>query len=159
MAYLCRGKECGISFSTTFNRNKNEKAKGHWSEKKNIVIEFDKVSRLSVCPTPGCSTTSQYRSNIVKHLKSCYGLNIQGKAAASNKICSEFVKKSNRVKHLKQCHSDPDDDVIMSGLVLDGENELPTIVLILPEQITEIEFDNEQMATENAEIVERLGRL
>ena len=51
---------------------------------------------------------------------------------------------------MKQCHSDPDDGVAMSDIVLNDENELPTIVLILPEQLSEIEADNEQMATENA---------
>ena len=139
MVYFCLGKECGKSFSTTFNRNKHEKAKGHWSEKKNTVIEFNKESRLFVCPTAGCSTTSQYRSNIVKHLKSCYDLNIQQKVPASNKICpvctKEFAKKSNRERHLKQCHSDPDDDdVAMLDVALGDENELSTLVPILPKK-------------------------
>ena len=65
MVYLCRGKECGKSFPTTFNRNKHEKTKGHWSEMKITVIKCNKESRLFVCPTAGCSTTSQSRSNIV----------------------------------------------------------------------------------------------
>ena len=54
----------------------------------------------------------------------------------------EFVKKSNKDRHLKQCHSDFDDDVAMSDIVLDGENELSAMLPILPEQITEIEVDN-----------------
>ena len=150
MVYLCCGKKCGKSFSTTFNRNKHEKVKGLWPEKKDTVIEFNKESRLFVCPTTGYSTTSQYRSNIVEHLKSCYDLNIQRKAAACPVYKKGFVKKPNKDMHLKQCHSDPDDGVAMSDIVLNDENELPTIVLILPEQISEIEADNEQMATENA---------
>ena len=120
MVYLCRGKECGKSFSITFNRNKHEKAKGHWSEKKNTVIEFHKESRLFVYTTAGCSKTCQYRTNIVIHLNSCHDLNIQRKSCP---VCKkEFVKKWNRDRHLKQCHSDPDDHATMPDIVLDDEN-------------------------------------
>lgn len=64
-------------------------------KRKPPLSSLAKESRLFVCPTAGCSKTSQCKS-----LKSCYDANIQRKAAASNKICpvckKELVKKPNR---------------------------------------------------------------
>ena len=47
--------------------------------------------------------------NIVKHLKSCYSVNIRKKSVAQNKICDicgkEFAQKSNRDRHVTDFHS------------------------------------------------------
>ena len=128
MVFYCRGKDYGKIFSTTTNRNKYEKPKGHWFEKK-CIIEFDSNLSLFVCPSAGCNTTSKYKCNITKHLKSCYAINKQRDSIANNKICpdcgKEFLKKSNRDRHFKQFHSEkvvqPDDE---------EDDELPTMVVI-----------------------------
>ena len=110
MVYPCRNKDCGRSFSTVFNRNKHEKLKRHWLNKKNNVIEFKKELSLFICPTAASGTTSKYKNNIVKHLKSCFAINRQHNSVADNKICpackKEFIKKSNRDRHLKQFHAE-----------------------------------------------------
>ena len=145
MTYPCRGNDCHKSFSTSYNRNKHEKAKGHWSENKKTSIEFNEETSLFICPTAGCSTTSKYKSNIVKHLKSCYAVNRQRNSVAQKKICTvcgkEFAKKSNRDRHFKQFHSENDNDNATEAIVVD---ELPTMATIFSpdEQITEVPLDD-----------------
>ena len=100
MEYHCRGN-CGKSFASISSRNKHEQKKEHFNEKmSNHEINFDKESKLYLCSSTGCETTSKYRHNIVKHLKSSKVLNKRRKSVANNKICQvcgkEFVKKSNR---------------------------------------------------------------
>ena len=137
MVFYCRGKDCGKFFSTTTNRNKHEKSKGHWSEKK-CIIEFDGNLSLLVCPSAGCNTTSKYKCNIKKHLKSCYAINKQRDSIANNKICpdcgKEFLKKSNRDRHFKQFHSEkvvqPDDE---------ENDELPAMIVIPNEAVLTID--------------------
>ena len=137
MVFYCRGKDCGKSFSTTTNRNKHEKSKGHWPEKK-CIIDFDSNLSLFVCPSAGCNTTSKYKCNIKKHLKSCYAINKQRDSIVNNKICpdceKEFLKKSNRDRHFKQFHSEkvvqPDDE---------ENDELPTMIVIPNEAVLTID--------------------
>ena len=125
MVFYCRGKDCGKSFSTTTNRNKHEKSKGHWSEKK-YITEFDSNLSLFVCPSAGCNFTSKYKCNITKHLKSFYDINKQRDSIANNKICpdcgKEFLKKLNRDR---QFYSEkvvqPDDE---------EDDELATMVVV-----------------------------
>ena len=132
-----RSKDCGKRFSTTTNRNKYEKSKGHWSEKKRI-IEFDSNLSLFVCPSAGCNTTSKYKCTIKKHLKSCYAINKQRDSIVNNKICpdceKEFLKKLNRDSHFKKFHSEnvvqPDDE---------ENDELPTIIVIPNEAVLTID--------------------
>ena len=52
--FYCRGIKIVVVklFSTTTNRNKHEKPKEHWSEKK-CIIEFDSNLYLFVCPSAG----------------------------------------------------------------------------------------------------------
>ena len=129
MVYPCRNKDCGRSFSTVFNRNKHEKLKGHWLQKKNNVIEFNKDLYLCICPTARCNTTSKYKNNIEEHLKSCFAINRQRNSVADNKICpvckKEFIKKSNRERHLKQFHAEKN----VSGDIV-TEDVRPTMVPI-----------------------------
>ena len=130
MVFYCRGKDCGKSFSTTTNRNKHEKSKGHWSEKK-YITEFDSNLSLFVCPSAGCNFTSKYKCNITKHLKSFYDINKQRDSIANNKICpdcgKEFLKKLNRDR---QFYSEkvvqPDDE---------EDEELATMVVVPNEAI------------------------
>ena len=137
MVFYCRGKDYGKFFSTTTNRNKYEKPKGHWFEKK-CIIEFDSNLSLFVCPSAGCNTTSKYKCNIKKHLKSGYAINKQRDSIDNNKICpdcgKEFFKKSNRDRHFKQFHSEkvvqPDDE---------EDDEPPTMVVIHNEVVLTID--------------------
>ena len=126
MVFYCRGKDCGKSFSTTTNRNKHEKSKGHWSKKKSI-IEFDSDISLFVCPSAGCNTTSKYKCNIKKHLESCHAINKQKDSVANNKICpdcgKEFIKKSNRDRHFKQFHSEKVEEHAVLPTMVDIPNE------------------------------------
>ena len=130
MVFYCRGKDCGKSFSTTTNRNKHEKSKGHWSEKK-YITEYDSNLSLFVCPSAGCNFTSKYKCNITKHLKSFYDINKQRDSIANNKICpdcgKEFLKKLNRDR---QFYSEkvvqPDDE---------EDDELATMVVVPNEAI------------------------
>ena len=134
MVFYCRGKDCGKSFSTTTNRNKHEKSKGHWSEKK-YITEFDSNLSLFVCPSAGCNFTSKYKCNITKHLKSFYDINKQRDSIANNKICpdcgKEFLKKLNRDR---QFYSEkvvqPDDE---------EDDELATMVVVPNEAILTID--------------------
>ena len=90
------------------------------------IIEFDSNLSLFVCPSAGCNTTSKYRCNIKKHLKSCYAINKQRDSIANNKICpdcgKEFLKKLNRDR---QFYSEkvvqPDDE---------EDDELATMVVV-----------------------------
>ena len=134
MVFYCRGEDCGKSFSTTTNRNKHEKSKGHWSEKK-YITEFDSNLSLFVCPSAGCNFTSKYKCNITKHLKSFYDINKQRDSIANNKICpdcgKEFLKKLNRDR---QFYSEkvvqPDDE---------EDDELATMVVVPNEAILTID--------------------
>ena len=101
------------------------------------IIEFDSNLSLFVCPSAGCNTTSKYRCNIKKHLKSCYAINKQRDSIANNKICpdcgKEFLKKSNRDRHFKQFHSekivqpdDEEDDELTTTVVIPNEAVLTT---------------------------------
>ena len=126
MVFYCRGKDCRKSFSTTTNRNKHEKSKGHWPKKKS-VIEFDSDLSLFVCPSAGCNTTSKYKYNIKKHLKSCYAINKQKDSVANNKICpdcgKEFLKKSKRDRHFKQFHPEKVEEHAVLPTMVDIPNE------------------------------------
>ena len=118
MVFSCRGKDCGKSFSTTTNR----------------IIEFDSNLSLFICPSAGCNTTSKYKCNINKHLKSCCAINKQRASIANNKICpdcgKEILKKTNRDRHFKQFHSEK---VVQSDD--EEDEELPTMVAIPNEAV------------------------
>ena len=122
MVFSCRGKDCGKSFSTTTNR----------------IIEFDSNLSLFICPSAGCNTTSKYKCNINKHLKSCCAINKQRASIANNKICpdcgKEILKKTNRDRHFKQFHSEK---VVQSDD--EEDEELPTMVAIPNEAVLTID--------------------
>ena len=79
----------------------------------------------------GCITSAKYKYNIVKHLKSCYSVNIRKKSVAQNKICDicgkEFAQKSNRDRHVNDFHSTnvAEFDIDESGIP--EFEELPTM--------------------------------
>ena len=100
MAFPCRNENCDKEFSTKFNRNKHERIKRYAPENVSSLGEIlsDDSSRLFKCPTIHWTTTSKYKHNIIKHLKSCYIVNKNKKAAGDNRICSicnkVFAKKN-----------------------------------------------------------------
>ncbi len=124
MAFSCREKSCGRSFSTKSSRNKHERLKGHQFETK-TDIKFNENLSVFECPTRGCSTTSKYKYNIEKHLKSCYCIRKQRKQAEKNKLCSvcgmRFNKKSNRDRHFRNFHD-------FHSESMDFSNQLPTMI-------------------------------
>ena len=93
---------------------------------------------MFVCPSAGCNTTSKYKCNITKHLKSFYDINKQRDSIANNKICpdcgKEFLKKLNRDRHFKQFYSEkvvqPDNE---------EDDELATMVVVPNEAILTID--------------------
>ena len=103
-----RSSHFNKSFSTTTNRNKHERAKGHGPKDNTRSIPFDTAKRVYMCPTDNCTTSSKYKHNILKHLKSCDSIRKRKIQHASNKTCKfcgkEFVKKSNRQRHELQFH-------------------------------------------------------
>ena len=64
--------------------------------------------RLYTCPTCNCKTSSKYKYNDVKHLKSCCEISKKKKSLADNKVCDvckkTFAKQSNRDRHIRQFH-------------------------------------------------------
>ena len=103
---------------------KNRKDTG---PRKKSITEFDSDLSLFVCPSAGCNTTSKYKCNIKKHLKSCYAINKQKDSVANNKICpdcgEEFLKKSNRDRHFKQFHSEKVEEHGVLPTMVDIPNE------------------------------------
>ena len=95
--------------------------------RKKSINEFDSDLSLFVCPSAGCNTTSKYKYNIKKHLKSCYAINKQKDSVANNKICpdcgKEFLKKSNRDRHFKQFHSEKVEEHGVLPTMVDIPNE------------------------------------
>ena len=62
---------------------------------------------MYTCPTLNCKTSSKYKYNIVKHLKSCYKISKKKKRYAK-KVCDvrkkTFAKKFNRDIYIRQFH-------------------------------------------------------
>ena len=92
MAFVCCDESCKISFSTRINGKKHEKLKGHAPETSNREIPRDEKSGLFKCLTTDCATTSKYKYNIIKHLKSSRKVNKNKKGANKNKICTFYSK-------------------------------------------------------------------
>ena len=91
MDFTCRGQNCQKRFSSAGNRNKHERAKEHGPDNKIIRstnISFDEETKMFKCPTDGCITSSKYKHNIVKHLKSCCRVNMHKISNAKNKTFS-----------------------------------------------------------------------
>ena len=111
MRFPCRDESCGKSFSTKFNRNKHERATGHFQEEQERSVReipFDESKKLYMCPTDDCKTSSKFKHNIIRHLKLCYRVNNDRKLNEENKICNIcnklFPKKSNRDRHMNTVH-------------------------------------------------------
>ena len=111
MRFVCRNQTCQKQFSTKFNRNKHERIKGHFEESKQATckVPHDPSTNLYSCPRIDCKTTSKYKQNILKHLKSCSQVNLNKATAKENRtcgICKTFAKKSNRDRHIQSVHHD-----------------------------------------------------
>ena len=111
MVFRCRNEKCERSFSTISNRNKHERLKNHGPHSED-KIEIPFFNDAFHCPIDGCDTKSNYKHNILKHLKKCIDLKMKRSIVANNKacpICSKvFAQKSNRERHFKNVHSQQD---------------------------------------------------
>lgn len=158
MVFLCREESCKKPFSTKFNRNKHERSKKHFQEDAKTIreIPFDRSTKLFSCPTIDCTTTSKYKDNVVKHLKSCYKVNMNKKAATDNKTChickKDFLKKSNRDRHVKNFHSNQassdknlNEDFDLPTMAYDvQEDERPTFLDLNRQEPSYLEEQDEQ---------------
>lgn len=122
MVFQCRDKNCIQSFSTTYNRNKHERNKGHapqlQDQPKIICIE-----NLYHCPTNGCTIKSKYKANIVKHLKVCVESEKKREKNKTCTICGKvFVQKSNRDRHIQNTHRSLQDDVEEEDVIEDTDD-------------------------------------
>ena len=146
MAFPCRNETCSKQFSTKFNRNKHERIKGHFQEKKGShKIPFDETKQLNTCPTENCTTSSKYKHNITKNIKSCNVTNNNKKVAHDNKTCNicnkTFLKKSNRDHLIKNVHEalspdkgDTADDILLPSMAFD-DIVLPSMALAITEMV------------------------
>ena len=64
MAVPCRSNRCQKRFSTTINRNKHEKKKGHGAKDQTRAIQYDTEKNLFLCPSTHCKTSAKYKYNI-----------------------------------------------------------------------------------------------
>ena len=138
MRFICRNQTCQNQFSTKFNRNKHERIKGHFEESKPATrkIPHDPSTNLYSCPTIGCKTTSKYKQNILKHLKSCSQVNVNRAAAKENRTCGicnkTFAQKSDRDRHIQSVHHN--DNV--------GDNDIDDDLIIEDEDLPSMAFNN-----------------
>ena len=111
MVFRCRNEKCERSFSTISNRNKHERLKNHGPQSED-KIEIPFFNDAFHCRIDGCDTKSNYKHNILKHLKKCIDLKMKRSIVVNNKacpICSKvFAQKSNRERHFKNVHSQQD---------------------------------------------------
>ena len=136
MRFICRNQTYRKQFSTKFNRSKHERIKGHFEESKPATgkIPHDPSTNLFFCPTIGCKTTSKYKQNLLKHLKSCSQVNVNRATAEENTTCGiynkTFAKKSNRNRHIQTVHHNDnvDDNDIGDDLIIKDE-DFPSMAL------------------------------
>ena len=130
MACPCCDKNCKKSFSTKYNRNKQEKRKGHGPQLQG-KLEILSIGNLYYCPTNGCIVKSKYKANIVKHLKLCVKIKEKWNTHAKNKSCPVCQKvlpqKWNHDRHMQNAHQSLEDDIVdIDGML---NNNLPSMVL------------------------------
>ena len=119
MGFPCRSNSCGKQFSTKFNCNKHERIKRHFHGDERLVrkIPFNDATRVYMCPTINCRTSSKYKHNIIKHLKYSCQVNSNKKVADNNKIYSichkHFLKRSNRDCHMKTVYQKDSENIWM----------------------------------------------
>ena len=110
MVFPCRNEKCERSFNTISNINKNERLKNHGPQSED-KIEIPFFNDAFHCPIDGCDTKSNYKHNILKHLKKYTEKESSMKRSivANNKVCpicsKVFAQKSNRDRHVKNFHS------------------------------------------------------
>ena len=72
MVAPCGSVNSDKTFSTTSDRNKHEKSKGHDPNDTLGPTSFDTSMKIYTCPVPICSMSSKYDYNNVQHLKRCH---------------------------------------------------------------------------------------
>ena len=136
MVVPCRSVNRKKPFSTTTNRNKQERPNGHGPQDTLRPIPFDASRQMYTCPIPNYKTC-KYKYNIVKHLKSCYEISKKKKSLADNKVydvCKKtFAKKSNHDRHNRQFHGSQFQisDEVSDEITTDYDelnNDVPTMV-------------------------------
>ena len=85
MVFPCRNDKCERSLSIISNRNKQERLKNHGPQSKD-KIEIPFFNDAFHCPIDGCDTKSNYKHNILKHLKKCTDLKMKRSIVANNKV-------------------------------------------------------------------------
>ena len=134
----------------------NERIKGYFHGDARPVreIPFNDATKVYRCPAVNCRTSSKYKHNILKHLKSCYQVNSNKKVADNNKTCSishkHFLKKSNRDRHMKTVHQNdskmahPDENVQHLNDDEHLDEELPSMVYNVTNQsqVSAIEIES-----------------
>ena len=147
MVFPCRNETCSKQFSAKFNRNKHERIKGHFQEKKGShKIPFDETKQLNTCQL----RIAQLRQNInatSENIKSCNVVNNNKKAAHDNKTCNicnkTFLKKSNRDHLIKNVHEalspstdkgDTADDILLLSMAFD-DIVLPSMASAITEMV------------------------
>ena len=70
--FTCREATCGRNFTHRSNRDRHEKRFNHKPLKhKSKEPLFEDAAKKYKCATPGCPTTSEFKGNIVRHMKDC----------------------------------------------------------------------------------------
>ena len=82
-----------------------------------------KLTNLYSLPTVSCKTTSKYKQNILKHLKSYSQVNIN-RAAVKENLQQDMEKKSTRDRHIQSVHHDDnvDDNDVDDDLIIEDED-------------------------------------
>lgn len=111
MDFPCRSETCKKKNSTKFNRNKPERIKKSFEDNGKRLVRYNKTIKLFTSPKIDCTASSKYKSNMIKHLKSCSIIKINKETGNYNKTCSicnkSFLKKSSRDCHIRNIHKAP----------------------------------------------------
>ena len=113
------------------NRDRREKRFNHKlliSKCKELL--FNENEKKYYCPTPGCSTESSFKGNVVRHMKDCVQQKIQKEKKTYNKKCQfcgkTFAQKPNRDHQVRNRHS--------SEMSCDTSDIVPTFISELGSQ-------------------------
>ena len=88
-------------------RTQNERIKNHFqdNDKRQVHndIPSDKIVKLFTCPTINCTASSKYKSNIIKHLKSCSIVNTNKQSSKNHEKLHKKNWRTNRVHKNSSC--------------------------------------------------------
>ena len=89
MRFVCRGADCNKNLSTNFNRSKHEKLKNIINKMRDYSPKFHTMTKekFSIALPSDVQQPTQYKHNILKHLKSCLQVNLNKRRRADYKVC------------------------------------------------------------------------